>query len=294
MTAAFPDAAPFRAGTGQGTDAMAEALQRDIQLNDGRSMPRLGLGVWQTPADAAARIMRDAVDAGYRAVDTASAYNNEAGVGEGLAGTDVFLTTKLWNADQGYDATLRAFAASAGRLQRDSADLYLIHWPAPKKGLYVDTWKALVRLREEGRAKSIGVSNFNPDHIERIVGETGVTPAVNQVELHPRFQQRALREVHDRLGIRTESWSPLGRGKLLGDPALAEIARKHGKTPAQVVIRWHLDEGLIVIPKTVDAGRLRENIDVWDFALDAGDLARMSNLDSADGRTGPDPMTATF
>ena len=152
----------------------------------------------------------------------------------------------------------------------------------------------MVRLREEGRAESIGVSNFNPDHIERIVGETGVTPAVNQVELHPRFQQRALREVHERLGIRTESWSPLGRGKLLDDPALAEIAAKHGKTAAQVVIRWHLDEGLIVIPKTVNPDRLRENLDVWDIALDADDLARIAKLDSADGRTGPDPMTATF
>ncbi len=273
---------------------MAEALQRDIALNDGRSMPRLGLGVWQTPADEAARIMREAVEAGYRAVDTASIYGNEEGVGEGLVGSDAFLTTKLWNADQGYEPTLRAFEASAGRLRRESVDLYLIHWPAPKKGLFVDTWKALVRLREEGRARSIGVSNFEPDHIERIVGETGVTPAVNQVELHPRFQQRALREVHDRLGIRTESWSPLGRGKLLDDPALAEIAAKHGKTPAQVVIRWHLDEGLIVIPKTVSPERLRENIDVWDFALDAGDLARIAALDSADGRTGPDPMTATF
>ncbi|RYC30601.1 aldo/keto reductase [Lichenibacterium minor] len=273
---------------------MAEAPHGTITLNDGRSMPRLGLGVWQTPAGEAARIMREAVAAGYRAVDTASAYNNEEGVGEGLAGTDVFLTTKLWNADQGYDATLRAFDASAARLGRPSVDLYLIHWPAPKKDLFVDSWKALVRLREEGRAGSIGVSNFNADHIARIVGETGVTPAVNQIELHPRFQQRALREVHERLGIATESWSPLGRGALLDDPALAEIARKHGKTAAQVVIRWHLDEGLIVIPKTVNPERLRENIDVWDFAVDGDDRARIAKLDSADGRTGPDPMTATF
>ena len=268
--------------------------ERDIELNDGRSMPRLGLGVWQTPAGDAARIMRQAVEVGYRAVDTASAYNNEEGVGEGLAGSDVFLTTKLWNADQGYDSTLRAFEASAARLKREAVDLYLIHWPAPKKGLFVDTWKALVRLREEGRATSIGVSNFNADHLERIVGETGVTPAVNQVELHPRFQQRALREVHDRLGIRTESWSPLGRGRLLDAPALAAIAAKHGRTPAQTVIRWHLDEGLIVIPKAVNPERLRENSDVWDFALDADDRARIATLDSPEGRTGPDPMTATF
>ena len=273
---------------------MTEPLSKDIQLNDGRSMPRLGLGVWQTPAGDAARIMREAVEAGYRAVDTAAMYGNEDGVGEGLAGTDVFLTTKLWNADQGYETTLRAFEASTKRLRRPSVDLYLIHWPAPRKGLYVETWKALVRLREEGRAKSIGVSNFNADHLERIVGETGVTPAVNQIELHPKFQQRALREVHGRLGIVTESWSPLGRGKLLDDSALAAIAAKHGKTPAQVVIRWHLDEGLVVIPKTVSPERLRENIAVWDFALDAEDRARIRTLDSADGRTGPDPMTASF
>ncbi len=273
---------------------MADAHRQDITLNDGRRMPRLGLGVWQTPAGEAARIMGEAVAAGYRAVDTASAYGNEEGVGEGLAGRDVFLTTKLWNVDQGYDTTLRAFETSLGRLKRESVDLYLIHWPAPRKDLYVETWKALVRLKEEGRALSIGVSNFTADHLERILGETGVTPAVNQIEVHPRFQQRALRAVNARLGILTESWSPLGRGKLLEDPALAAIAAKHGKTPAQVVIRWHLDEGLIVIPKTVNADRLRENIAVWDFALDSDDLARIATLDSADGRTGPDPMTATF
>ena len=273
---------------------MAETLRQDITLNDGRSMPRLGLGVWQTPAGDAARIMAEAVAAGYRAVDTASAYGNEEGVGQGLAGTDVFLTTKLWNADHGFDATLRAFEISLERLKRKTVDLYLIHWPAPRKDLYVETWKALVRLREEGRALSIGVSNFNADHLERIIGETGVTPAVNQIELHPRFQQRALREVHARLGVLTESWSPLGRGKLLDDPALAALAAKHGKTPAQVVIRWHLDEGLILIPKTVSAERLRENIAVWDFTLDGDDLARIAALDSAEGRTGPDPMTATF
>jgi 2,5-diketo-D-gluconate reductase A len=257
-------------------------------------MPRFGLGVWQTPAEDTAWIMRQAVEAGYRAVDTAAIYGNEEGVGEGLEGTDLFLTTKVWNSDQGFDAALRAFETSARRLRRPSVDLYLIHWPAPKKGLYVDTWKALVRLKEEGRAKSIGVSNFNEDHLERIIGETGVTPAVNQIELHPRFQQRALRGVHERLGIRTESWSPLGRGGLLDDPALAAIAARHGKTPAQVVIRWHLDEGLIVIPKTVNPERLRENIDVWDFALDSDDRARIAGLDSTDGRTGPDPTTASF
>ena len=274
---------------------MTERQQSDVTLNDGRTMPQFGLGVWQTPAGNAAAVVADAVRAGYRAVDTASAYNNEEGVGEALADhPDVFLTTKLWNADQGFDETLRAFEASAGRLKREAVDLYLIHWPAPRKGRYVDTWKALVRLKEEGRAKSVGVSNFTGEHLERIIGETGVVPALNQIELHPRFQQRAMRTVHERHGIHTQSWSPLGQGKLLEDATLAEVARKHGKTPAQVVIRWHLDSGLVVIPKTVDSGRLRENIDVFDFRLDPDDMDRIAGLDSPNGRIGPDPMTAAF
>lgn len=268
--------------------------QSHVTLNDGATMPQLGLGMWQTPAADTATIVGAAVEAGYRAVDTASAYNNEEGVGRALAGRDVFLTTKLWNADQGFDATLRAFDASAKRLGRDAVDLYLIHWPAPKKGLFVDTWKALVRLRGDGRARSIGVSNFNAEHLDRIIGETGVTPAVNQIELHPRFQQRHLRAVHERLGIHTESWSPLGQGRILHDPVLVEIAGKHGHSPAQVIIRWHLDCGLIVIPKTVNPARLRENLAVFDFELDGADMDRIAGLDSADGRIGPDPMTASF
>lgn len=267
-----------------------------ITLNDGARMPQLGLGVWQTPPDEAAQVVKTAVEAGYRSVDTASAYRNERGVGEGLkaAGGDVFLTTKLWNENQGYDETLKAFDASLGRLGRDTLDLYLIHWPSPHRGLYVDSWKALVKLQADGRVKSIGVSNFQPEHLERIIGETGVVPAVNQVELHPRFQQTALREVHARHGIATESWSPLGQGQLLTDPQIAAIAAKHGKTAAQVVIRWHLDSGLIVIPKSVTPARIRENIAVFDFALDDKDLAAITGLDSADGRIGPDPLTATF
>ena len=214
--------------------------------------------------------------------------------GTRLANHPVFLTTKLWNTDQGFDETLRAFEASAKRLKREAVDLYLIHWPAPKKGRFVETWKALVRLRQDGRAKSIGVSNFNEDHLKRIIAETGVTPSVNQIELHPRFQQRALRDVHDGLGIKTESWSPLGQGQLLQDPVLAEVAAKHGKSPAQVIIRWHLDSGLIVIPKTVNPERLQQNIDVFDFSLDAADMDKIAKLDSPAGRIGPDPMTATF
>lgn len=269
--------------------------QPSVTLNDGVQMPQLGLGVWQTPPDEAAQVVRTAVEAGYRAVDTAAVYRNEKGVGEGLSGAEpVFVTTKLWNENQGYDAALTAFEASLGRLGRTSVDLYLIHWPSPTRDLYVESWRALVKLKEEGRAKSIGVSNFEPEHLERIIGETGVVPAVNQVELHPRFQQRALRETHARHGIATESWSPLGQGQLLNDPTVAAIAGKHGKTAAQVVIRWHLDSGLIVIPKSVTPARIRENIAVFDFKLDQEDLDRLAGLDTVDGRIGPNPLTAAF
>lgn len=270
-----------------------------VTLNDGRTMPQLGLGVWRTPQEVAAEVVKTALEAGYRSVDTAAIYGNERGVGEGLraagvARDDIFLTTKLWNDNQGFDSTLTAFDKSLGRLGLETVDLYLIHWPAPKKDLYVDTWKALVRLKEEGRAKSIGVSNFQPEHLQRIIDETGVVPAVNQVELHPSFQQRALRDAHAKHGIHTESWSPLGQGKQLKDPVVAEIARKHGRTPAQVVIRWHLDSGLIVIPKSVTPSRIVENFQVFDFKLDADDLAKLGGLDTAGGRIGPDPATADF
>lgn len=270
-----------------------------VTLNDGRAMPQLGLGVWQTPQDVAAEVVKTAIEAGYRSVDTAAIYGNERGVGEGLkaGGVDrdeLFVTTKVWNENQGFDTTLTAFDKSLGRLGLESVDLYLIHWPAPKKGLYVETWKALVRLKEEGRAKSIGVSNFQPEHLQKIIDETGVVPAVNQVELHPSFQQRSLRDFHAKHGIHTESWSPLGQGKQLDDPVVAEIAARHGRTPAQVVIRWHLDSGLIVIPKSVTPSRIVENFRVFDFKLDAGDLERLAGLDTAAGRIGPDPVTAEF
>ncbi|MGA0601567.1 aldo/keto reductase [Caulobacter sp. KR2-114] len=273
--------------------------QPHVTLNDGRRMPQLGLGVWRTPKDDAAEVVKTAIAAGYRHIDTAAAYANERGVGEGVAASgvargDLFVTTKLWNADQGYDAALAAFDKSRGRLGEAPVDLYLIHWPAPAKGLYVDTWRALVRLKEEGRALSIGVSNFCAEHLERIIGETGVVPAVNQVECHPRFQQRALRDVHQQHGIHTESWSPLGQGQLLEDAVIGGVAAKHGKTPAQVIIRWHLDSGLIVIPKSVTPSRIRQNVSVFDFSLDAADMAALAGLDSADGRIGPDPMTADF
>jgi 2,5-diketo-D-gluconate reductase A len=272
-----------------------QQAQPTVTLNDGVAMPQFGLGVFQTPPETTEEIVTMAVEEGYRAVDTAAMYRNEAGVGMALHGrTDVFVTTKLGNSDHGFDETLRAFEASVSRLRRDPLDLFLIHWPRPRVNRYVDSWKAFIRLQKEGRVRSIGVSNFNQDHLERIIGETGVTPAVNQIELHPRFQQKALRAVHDRLGIKTESWSPLGRGAFLGEAAITEIAAKHRRTPAQVVIRWHLDSGLIVIPKTVRRERLKENIGALDFRLVADDMRRIDALDSPDGRIGPDPATATF
>jgi len=266
-----------------------------VAVNNSVTMPQFGLGVFQTPPDETERIVRMAVRDGYRLVDTASMYRNEEGVGKALLGrTDVFVTTKLGNSDHGFDETLRAFEASTRRLSRDALDLYLIHWPRPRVNRYAESWKALVRLQREGRVRSIGVSNFNRDHLERIIAETGVTPAVNQVELHPRFQQRALRAFHDQRGIKTESWSPLGRGALLGEAAIVDIAAKHRKSPAQVVIRWHLDSGLIAIPKTVRPERLKENIGALDFRLDEDDMRSIEALDSTRGRIGPDPATAAF
>jgi 2,5-diketo-D-gluconate reductase A len=274
---------------------LTSRAQPTVALNDGATMPQFGLGVFQTPPDATEQIVRMAVDEGYRLVDTASMYRNEDGVGNALAGrSDVFVTTKLGNSDHGFDETLRAFDASMSKLRRDTLDLYLIHWPRSRFNRYVESWKAFIQLQKEGRVRSIGVSNFNRDHLERIIAETGVTPAVNQIELHPRFQQKALRAFHDERGIKTESWSPLGRGGLLGEAAIVAIAAKHRKTPAQVVIRWHLDSGLIAIPKTVRLERLKENIGALDFRLDGDDLRRIDALDSPDGRMGPDPATASF
>ena len=274
---------------------MADQTQPMVVLSDGASMPQFGLGVFQTPPETTAEVVRQAVDLGYRAVDTASMYRNEEGVGEALEGrTDVFVTTKLGNSDHGFDETLRAFEASARKLRRARLDLYLIHWPRPRVNRYVDSWKAFVRLQREGRVRSIGVSNFNRDNLERIIGETGVIPAVNQIELHPRFQQEALRAFHEERGIKTEFVEPLGRGALLADPVIVSIAAKHASTPAQVVIRWHLDSGLIVIPKSVHPLRLKENIGALDFRLDDEDMRRIRTLDLPGGRIGPDPATATF
>jgi 2,5-diketo-D-gluconate reductase A len=265
--------------------------QPSLQLNDGRSIPQLGYGVYQVPADETEALVGSAISLGYRHVDTAAFYQNEAGVGAAVRANPetIFVTTKLWNGDQGYDQALRAFDASMEKLGLDWLDLYLIHWPVPAQNLYVETWKALVRLREEGRVKSIGVSNFTMEHLERIIHDTGVVPAVNQVELHPRFQQVELRAFHEENGIVTTSWSPLGQGAVLDDPVIARIAAAHGRTPAQVIIRWHLDNGLSVIPKSSSAGRQAENLDVFGFSLTEEDMQAIATLDRADGRIGPDP-----
>ena len=270
-----------------------------LALHDGRSIPQIGLGVWRTPADETAQAVKAALGAGYRHVDTAAIYGNEAGVGEGLRASgvpreEVFITTKLWNAEQGLDTTLRAFDASMKLLGLEQLDLYLIHWPCPARGLYVDTWRAFVRLQAEGRVRSIGVSNFEPEHLDRLVQETGVKPVLNQIELHPRLQQHALRHYHATHGIATQAWSPLGQGQLLADETIVAIASKHGKTPAQVIVRWHIEMGHVVIPKSVNAARIAENADVFGFTLDAGDMAAMAGLDHAEGRIGPHPATAAF
>lgn len=270
-----------------------------ITLNNGSVMPQLGFGVWQVPDDEATSAVTTAIEAGYRSIDTAAIYENERGTGQGLASSGVpreelFVTTKLWNAEQGYDSTLRAFDASLDRLRLDYVDLYLIHWPVPEKDKYVDTWKAFEKINSEGRAKAVGVSNFNPAHLRRLLEETGTVPAVNQIELHPHLQQSGPRAFHAEHDIATEAWSPLGQGKdLLQDPTLNSLAGKYGKSPAQVVLRWHLQSGNVVIPKSVTPSRIRENIDVFGFELDESEMADIAKLNS-DSRLGPDPDTMNF
>ena len=273
--------------------------QLSITFNDGRSIPQVGLGVWQTPNDVAVDAVRTALAAGYRHIDTAAGYQNEEGVGKGLkasglAREEVFITTKVRNEDQGHDTALAAVANSLKLLDTDYLDLCLIHWPSPWRGKYVETWQALVDLKSQGKIRSIGVSNFEAEHLDAIIAATGETPVLNQIELHPQFQQSKMRAINAERGIATESWSPLGQGKLLEDEAIAAIAEKHGRKPAQVIIRWHIENGLIVIPKSVTASRIIDNFDVFGFSLDADDMAKIAALDSENGRMGPDPMTATF
>ncbi|MGZ0150418.1 aldo/keto reductase [Kribbella sp. WER1] len=264
-----------------------------VTLNNGVEMPQLGYGVFQVPNDETATAVTHALEAGYRSIDTAAAYQNEAGVGQALAASgidrsELFVTTKLWNADQGYDSTLKAFDQSLSLLGLQYLDLYLIHWPTPARELYADSWRALEKLYTDGRVRAIGVSNFQPDHLDRLMG---LTPAVNQVELHPYLQQADVRAYNADFGIRTEAWSPLAKGgALLTEPAVEALAKQYDRTPAQVVLRWHLQLGNIVIPKSVTPARIRENLNVFDFALTSEDMATLNPLNRNE-RTGPDPDT---
>ncbi|WP_308011918.1 aldo/keto reductase [Actinacidiphila acidipaludis] len=265
-----------------------------VTLNNGVEMPQLGFGVWQVPDRDARKAVTTALEAGYRSIDTAAAYGNEKGTGKALASSglpreELFVTTKLWNNDQGYDSALRALDASLRKLRLDYVDLYLIHWPQPARDAYRETWRAFEKIAADGRARAIGVSNFHPAHLDRLIGGSSVVPAVNQIELHPRLPQAGLRRVHAEHGIATEAWSPLGQGKgLLDDPVIARVAARHDRTPAQVVLRWHLQLGNVVIPKSVTPERIRENIDVFGFALTEADMAELAGLDDGT-RLGPDP-----
>ncbi|MBE1537297.1 diketogulonate reductase-like aldo/keto reductase [Actinomadura algeriensis] len=268
----------------------------NVDLIDGRAMPQLGFGVFQVPDDGAEQAVTAALENGYRSIDTAAVYQNERGTGRALRASGVpreelFVTTKLWNGDHGRDKALRAFDTSLERLGLDYVDLYLIHWPMPQHGTYLETWRALEELRRDGRARSIGVSNFTVETLRHVLDETDVVPVLNQIELHPYLQQAGLRAFHADHGIRTEAWSPLGQGQgLLDDPALAEIGRAHGRSPAQVALRWSLQLGNVVIPKSVTPSRIAENIDVFGFELTADDMKRIGELDKGT-RVGPDPAT---
>jgi 2,5-diketo-D-gluconate reductase A len=266
-----------------------------VPLRDGEQIPQLGFGVFQVPPEETVEVTLRALQTGYRHIDTAKAYNNEAEVGQavhaaGLAREDVYITTKCFNDDHGYDQAKRALHTSLERLEMSHVDLYLIHWPVPAHDKYAETWKAFTELQQEGLARSIGVSNFQPAHLERIIAETGVTPAVNQVELHPYFQQAGLRREHADLGIVTEAWSPLAQGAVLEDPALTEIAGRHGVSAGQVVLRWHLQLGNVVFPKSVTPARIEENFDVFGFTLTDDEMAAIEALDRGE-RIGPDPDT---
>jgi 2,5-diketo-D-gluconate reductase A len=266
-----------------------------LTLHDGVEMPQLGFGVFQIPPEETQEKVEEALAVGYRHVDTAAAYRNEAGVGAAIAATgvrreDVFVTTKLWNSEQGYDSTLRAFEQSLERLGTGHVDLYLIHWPLPGRDLLLDTWRAFERIQEEGGARSIGVSNFRVEDLERLQRESERQPTVNQIELHPRFQQAELRSWHADHDVVTEAWSPLAQGDLLEDGTIETVAAHHDRTPAQVILRWHLQVGNVVIPKSVTPERIRQNFELFDFELSEDDMAAIERLD-AGGRRGPDPST---
>jgi 2,5-diketo-D-gluconate reductase A len=277
---------------------MAISLGPLIPLNDGNCIPAVGFGVFKIPPADTEQAVGTALRTGYRHIDTAAMYGNERETGRavaesGLPRNELYLVTKLWNADQGYDSTLAAFEASMHRLGIEYLDLYLVHWPMPRRSRFVDTFKAFAHLRDQGRIRAIGVSNFEPEHLNVLIDATGIVPAVNQVELHPRLPQTELREVHARLGIATEAWGPLGQGSLLSHPTITGIAESCGRTPAQVLIRWHIQLGNIVIPKSVNPKRIASNFAVFDFELSSNDMASISSLDDGN-RLGPDPRTFDF
>ena len=274
-----------------------------LTFNDGNTIPQLGYGVWQVEDDVAEKVVIQAFEAGFRHIDTAKIYGNEAGVGRaiersGLKPEEIFITTKLWNADQGYESTLKAFEESMERLGLETLDMYLIHWMQPKQDKYVDTWKALIELQKQGRVKTIGVSNFTKEGLQRLIDETGVVPAINQIELHPFFNQAELREFNASKGILTQAWSPLGQGgELLESAVIGQIAAKHDATPAQVVIAWHLAIGNVVIPKSVNESRVRENYAALNVSLDETDVQAINGMDNSAegaGRIGADPAVSDF
>jgi 2,5-diketo-D-gluconate reductase A len=265
----------------------------NLRLNNGVEIPQFGFGVFQVDPDQTAQTVRQAFEAGYRHIDTAQMYRNEEGVGDaisdsGLSRGEVFVTTKLNNQNHGFDSAISALDESLKKLRLEYVDLYLIHWPLPHLDRYVQTWKGFEKLLADGKARSIGVSNFQPAHLDRLAKETDTVPAVNQIELHPLLTQTELRKYHAEHGIATEAWAPIAKGSILGDPTLTGLAEKYGRTPAQVVLRWQVQVGNIVFPKSVNPDRMRENINVFDFELTADDLAAVEALNTGQ-RTGPDP-----
>jgi diketogulonate reductase-like aldo/keto reductase len=274
---------------------MPSAAIPTVELHDGVEIPQLGFGVFQVPPEITQKVVEEALASGYRHLDTAAIYGNEEGVGAAIAATgipreEIFVTTKLWNTEQGFDSTLRAFERSLEKLRLEQVDLYLIHWPMPAEDRYLDTWRAFERLRGEGGTRSIGVSNFRVEELERLRAEAELQPTVNQIELHPRLQQAELRAWHAEHGVATEAWSPLAQGEVLAEPAILALAEHHGRTPAQVILRWHLQLGNIVFPKSVTPERIRENIDVFSFELEIDEMEAMAPLDAGE-RVGPDPST---
>jgi 2,5-diketo-D-gluconate reductase A len=271
------------------------SIVANLPLNDGREIPQVGFGVFEVPPEQTVDAVLHALNTGYRSIDTAAMYGNESEVAEAVARSEldrpeVFVTTKVWNSDQGSDRAGRSLEQSLSRLRSDYLDLLLIHWPAPSLGLYVETWEAFIEFQREGRARSIGVSNFTVEHLQRIIDETGVVPAVNQIELHPHLQQPELRRFHSEYDIVTEAWSPLARGRVLRDRAIGEIATRHDRTPAQVILRWHVQLGNVVIPRSVNQSRIEENFALFDFALSDEEMETIGAMDEST-RIGPDPRT---